>query len=111
MTFRSKQIISRNTAGAYVSGGFVEGITTSFQIDASVQPMTGEDMKALPSGKRISDYVKAYTDTALQVTGETLGLVGDRLTWRGHTYECIGVDVRQMGAINHYKYVFSRISQ
>jgi len=111
MTFRQPQTITRTSAGAYVNGLYVEGTQTSVTVMASVQPTTGEDMITLPQGRRMSDYVKIYTGTNLQVLGEGVGLQPDVLTWRGHQYECISVDVRQMSIIPHYKYIFSRIGQ
>lgn len=111
MGFRKTQTIKRVTAGSYVDGVWVPGTESTFTIQASVQPMTGEDMKALPEGRRMSDHVKAYTSENLQVLGEVVGLQPDKLVWRGHDYECIQVDVRQMSVINHYKYIFSRVTQ
>lgn len=113
MSFRKPQTITRTTAGAYsnVTGYFVDGVTSNLTIQASVQPMSGEDMKTLPEGKRLSDFVKVYTDSDLQVLGEVAGLIADRLAWRGHTYECISADVRQMDVISHFKYIFSKVTQ
>lgn len=111
MSFRKPQTITRTAAGSYVDGLFVAGITSSITIQASVQPATGEDIKALPEGRRLDDYVKVYTDADLQVLGEVNGLQPDRLSWRGHTYECISADVRQMSIINHFRYIFSKVSQ
>lgn len=111
MSFRKPQTITRTTAGSYVNGVFVDGVTSSITIQASVQPMTGEDMKTLPEGKRLSDFVKVYTSSDLQVLGEVAGLIADRLSWRSHTYECISADVRQMDVISHFKYTFSKVTQ
>jgi len=109
MSFRQPQTITRTATGAYVNGLYVDGATSTITIQASVQPATGEDMITLPEGRRMSDYVKIYTATNLQVLGEGVGLQPDVLTWRGHSYECISVDVRQMTVVPHYKYIFSRI--
>lgn len=111
MGFRKPQTITRETAGAYVNGIWVPGGTSTFTIQASVQPVTGEDQLVLPAGKRLSDYVKAYTSTDLQVLDESSGLQPDKLTWRGNEYECISVDVRQMSVIDHFKYIFSKVTQ
>lgn len=111
MSFRKPQTITRTTAGAYVNGLFVPGTPSSITIQASVQPVTGEDIKALPEGRRLDDYVKVYTDSDLQVLQESTGKQPDKLSWRGHTYECISADVRQMSVINHFKYIFSKVSQ
>ena len=112
MGFRKPQTIKRQSAGSYVNGAWVPGgVETTFTIQASVQPATGEDQLTLPEGRRLADYVKAYTSTELQVLGEVVGLQPDRLVWRGHDYECIQVDVRQMSVIDHYKYIFSKVTQ
>lgn len=111
MSFRKPQTIKRLSAGGYVNGVWVDGTESTFTIQASVQPVTGEDQVVIPAGKRLSDYVKAYTSTNLQVLGETTGLEPDRLVWRGKEYECISVDVRQMNVIDHYKYIFSKVQQ
>jgi len=107
MSFRLPQTIKRTAPGAYVDGIFINGATSELSIHASIQPMTGEDMFTLPEGRRLSDYVKAYTDTLIQVVAE--GQQPDRLVWRGKEYEAIQFDVRQMGVINHYKVIFSRV--
>ncbi len=106
MSFRLPQTITRFAAGTTVKGRYTAGASSTLTILASVQPISGEDLKPLPEGRRLDDYVKVYTDSNLQ----TLPSQPDRLTWRGHTYECISVDVRQMGVINHYKYIFSKVS-
>ena len=111
MSFRKPQIITRTSAGSYVDGLFVAGSPSTITIQASVQPATGEDVKVLPEGRRLDDYVKVYTDADLQVLEEVTGLQPDKLAWRGHTYECISADVRQMSVINHFRYIFSKVSQ
>ncbi len=111
MSFRKPYTITRYAAGTTVKGRFVAGSSSALTIQASVQPVTGEDLKPLPEGRRLDDYVKVYTDSNLQMMQETTGTNPDRLTWRGHTYECISADVRQMDVISHYKYIFSKVSQ
>lgn len=111
MSFRQPYTITRTAAGSYVSGLFVAGSQLTLTIQASVQPVSGEDLKPLPEGRRLDDYVKVYTDSDLQMLQESTGKQPDRLTWRGHTYECISADVRQMGVISHFKYIFSKVSQ
>lgn len=109
--FRKPQTIQRETAGDYVDGVWIPGTTSTFVIQASVQPVTGEDQIVIPAGKRMSDYVKAYTSSELQVLEEVAGLQPDKLFWRDHWYECIQCDVRQMDVISHYKYIFSKLNQ
>lgn len=110
-SFRKPQTIKRLTAGSYVNGVWIPGTESTFIIMASVQPVTGEDQLTLPEGRRLSDFVKAYSDIELRVLGEIVGLQPDRLAWRGYDYECIQMDVRQMDVISHYKYIFSKATQ
>lgn len=105
MSFRKPQTIKRTVAGAYVNGVFVEGSESTITISASVQPVSGQDMVAVPEGRRASDMVKLYTDSDLFCQGDAgSGQSPDRLVWRGKEYEIYTKDVCQMSVINHYKY-------
>lgn len=107
MSFRLPVTITRTAAGSYVNGVFTAGSTSTINITASIQPVNGEDMKPLPEGRRVDDFVKVYTDADLQVSDT--GKQPDRLTWRGKVYEATSCDARQMGVINHYKYIFTKV--
>ena len=105
MSFRKPQTIKRTVPGSYVNGVFVEGTESTISIMASVQPMSGEDIVAVPEGRRASDMVKLYTDANLNSQGDAgSGQSPDRLVWLGKDYEIHSKDVRQMGVISHYKY-------
>jgi len=105
MGFRKPQVITRTAAGAYVLGVWVDGAVSTLNIQASVQPMTEEDMKTAPEGRRLSDMVKMYTDSDLFTIADAgSNQQPDKLTWRGREYEIISKGVRQMGVISHYKY-------
>ncbi len=105
MSFRKPQTIKRTIPGSYVNGVFVEGSESTVSIMASVQPMSGEDIVAVPEGRRASDMVKLYTDSDLFSQGDAgSGQSPDRLVWLGKDYEIHSKDVRQMNVINHYRY-------
>lgn len=106
MSFRKPQTITRLAAGSYVNGDWVDGAESSLTIAASVQPMSMEDMKDAPEGRRLSDMVKMYTDADLfTVEDSGANQQPDKLTWRGREYEIISKGVHQMSVIPHYKYV------
>lgn len=111
MGFRKTQTIKRTAAGIYVDGIFQPGAESTLTIQASIQPVTLEDQVTMPEGRRLSDYVKAYTSSDLQVLGEVVGLQPDKLVWRGHEYECISSGVFQMDVVSHFKYIFSKVTQ
>jgi len=105
MSFRKPYTVKRTVAGSYVSGVFVEGSETTLSIQASIQPVSGQDMVSIPEGRRSSDMVKVYTDTSLFSQGDAgSGQSPDRVVWLGKDYEIYTKDVRQMGVISHYKY-------
>lgn len=109
--FRKPQVITRQTPGAYVNGVYIAGVNSTLNILASVQPVSGEDQVVLPEGKRLSDFVKVYTDTELLIVNELTNQQPDKLTWRGHIYECIELGAHRMDVISHWKYIFSRLNQ
>ena len=105
MSFRKPFSVKRTVAGSYVNGVYVEGAETTITIQASVQPVSGQDLVAIPEGRRASDMVKIYTDSDLFGQGDAgSGQSPDRLTYRGADYEIYTKDVNQSGVINHYKY-------
>jgi hypothetical protein len=111
MSFRKPQTIIRTTPGQYVDGKWVEGASVTLTILASVQPVTAEDQVVMQGGKRLSDYVKAYTSTEIIPLSENNQQQPDRLIWRGRQYECIELGVRQMEVLSHYKVIFSLVEQ
>ena len=108
MSFRRPFYVLSETAGGYVNGEYVPGTRTTATIQASVQPVKmGEDVEALPEGRRLSDYLKAYTSTKLQITEEGAGIQPDLIVWpeAGWAYEITSRFIPQMNVIPHYKYV------
>lgn len=108
MSFRQSFDVLHETIGAYVAGVFVPGVRSVLTIQATVQPVTGQDLITAPEGRRINDMVKVYTNASLQESDEGTSLQPDMIVWRGNAYEVSAIDVRQMGVINHYKVVASR---
>jgi len=105
MSFRKHFTVKRTVAGVYTNGVFVEGAETTIMIQASVQPVSGQDLVAIPEGRRASDMVKAYTESDLFSQGDAgSGQSPDRLVYLGKDYEIYTKDVCQMGVISHFKY-------
>lgn len=105
MSFRKPFTVKRTVAGAYINGVYVEGPESTITIQASVQPVSGQDLVAIPEGRRASDMVKIYTDSDLFGQGDAgSGQSPDRLTYRGKDYEIYTKEPNQMGIVSHYKY-------
>lgn len=107
-SFRKTFDVLHESAGAYVQGIFVAGARSVVPIQASIQPVTGQDMITAPEGRRIQDMVKVYTASELQEGEEGTGLMPDLIVWRGFAYEVTSIEVRQMDVINHYRIYATR---
>lgn len=104
MSFRKPFSVKRTVAGGYTNGVYVEGAESTITIQASVQPVSGQDLVAIPEGRRASDMVKIYTDSDLFGQGDAgTGQSPDRLVYRGKEYEIYTKDVNQSDVIPHYK--------
>lgn len=108
MSFRKPFDVLHEAAGSYVSGIYTAGVKTVTSIEASIQPVTEQDLITAPEGRRISDMIKIYTNAPLQEGGEGTNLQPDLIVWRGYAYEINSVSVRQMNVINHYKIYATR---
>lgn len=110
--FRQLRTIQRQTGGSYVNGEWAPGVIANIQITASVQPAKMEDLINLPQGRRLSDFIKLYSNTKLFTVGEgETQQQPDMFEWEGHTYECTSTAPWKNNVINHYKYIFTKVSQ
>ena len=107
MGFRKSQTIARTGPGAYVRGVWTQGAPAAVTIQASVQPVTGRELEALPEGLRTKGVVKVYSDDELVPLGPNQK--PDVLMWRGHAYEISMKADYQSGVINHFKYYATKV--
>ena len=112
MSFRTPQVIIRETPGAYVDGVWIAGEDATVDIMASVQPLGTKDaaMVTLPEGRSLKDMVRIYTETEL-VTVQDKGInqQPDKLLWRGELYELSALFNWQSNVISHFKYFATKI--
>ena len=86
--------VTRKAAGSYVDGEWVSGADSTFEIFASVQPMSGDEMQRESEGLRATHGVKIYArlDVILRTVedagaGATPGLEADVITYEGRDYQ------------------------
>jgi hypothetical protein len=61
-------------------------VDSAFPIVASIQPLSGQDLKWLPEGLRTERTKKIYTQTELYTVEASASTVPDRLSYRGVDY-------------------------
>ena len=54
---------------------------------ANIQPMSIEEIKALPEGKDFNEQIHIFTDTAIQAAGKDSSSLGDYVIYRGQTFQ------------------------
>ena len=105
-SFRSTFTLKRKSAAdTYVNGKLVAGATTTTTIEASVQPLKGQEMLLLPEARRTSQAVNIYTDTQLRLANTAAGYNADIVSAFGSDFEIISCEPWQSNVINHYKAV------
>jgi hypothetical protein len=110
MGFRLPKTLLTEHPGAYANGQWVPGVRLYHTIQASVQPVTrATDLKTLPEGRHLSDFVKIYTDEKLQVTADGEGVQPDIIVQGGFGYEIIDIAPNRSEVINHYKYIAAKV--
>ena len=98
--FRTPFLVIRKQPGSYVNGHWVNGTAELFEIQASVQPMSGKDMEMLPEGRRGSQAVKIYTSTQLRTVDDANPAEVQAF---GSAFELVTVEPWQSNVISHYK--------
>lgn len=84
-------------------GTFVNGNRYPLTIMASVQPLRGKDLQALPEGRRGYRAVNIYTDELLITADQMTGTQADRFKWFGSTYEVVNVTRYPNTFLKHFE--------
>ena len=73
----------------------------------NVQPLTPDELKALPEGEKTVKRLKSYGKAKMQSADEFVGIPGDRLFYQGLWYECVSSNMWDHTPLAHYesKYV------
>jgi hypothetical protein len=112
-SFRQTLTVKRKASGSYNAAGFFEvtGADSTFEIQASIQPISGSDMKLLPENRREEEITKLYTDTKLNGIIKGSGLNPDFVVIDGVDHEVIRTFNWRNNVINHYKvFVAKRVT-
>lgn len=94
--------VTRTTAAAPVAGRYVAGSSSTISVDASIQPVSGRDLKILPEARHGEDVRVVYTLTALKTVSP--GYDADSIAIGGEAYEVFKVEAWP----NHYRVFVSR---
>lgn len=83
--------VQRRGAYTVVDGRMTPGATTTLQIRASIQPVSGRIRETLPEGIRQQVTMVAYTRSVLRGLDHLTDLPPDRIEYRGELLEVADV--------------------
>lgn len=86
--FRRKFVIRRFQPQKIIRGHAISEYTDIFTA-LNVQPLTPNELKALPEGERSVKHLKAFGDFQLTAADQMSGTPGDWLWYYGRWYKCI----------------------
>lgn len=86
--------IKRRVKGSVVSGIYTDGAETQFSVDASVQPITGRELKNLEEAQATMDDKVIYTRTELKCREPAFE--PDIIVIGGEEYEIYRVESHQV---------------
>lgn len=103
--FRRPYTIRRRGEQKILNGHAVNN-STEFTVKLNIQPLSKNDLLALPEGKRTIARVKSFGSDALISADEHSGTPGDLLYYGGKWYECVSCVYWQHTPLTHYEAEF-----
>jgi len=90
-----------------IVNGYPRAPYTDVKLRLDVQPLSADDLQALPEGQRTVKRVKAYGKNKLTAADEYDGIPGDRLFYQGLWYACTSSVMWEHTALAHYRSEFT----
>ena len=110
----STYTVTRFTRKILQAGGkFSDGTTSTFDIEANKQPLSGRQLKILPEGNTADDALSLYTKTKLNTSSQFSKEQADEIDVNGLTYKCFDVAEWDTYSLipDHYECMFIRKDQ
>lgn len=89
--------------GKYINGIFVGGKTKIVKMEASIQPLSPNEILQLPEGRRTEESYKVFTCEQLFPTDEKNQVQGDIFDYKGKTFEVHKTEDWTDFDLPHYK--------
>lgn len=85
------------------------GARKDFKTKLNVQPMSSDDLQALPEGLRQTKRLKAWGSISLTAADQKLKKMGDWLYYGGRWYECVSCIRWDHTPLAHYESEFCMV--
>lgn len=104
--FKHQYVLRQMMADTMVMGYSAPGGHKDQIIALDVQPLSSDDLQALPEGLRTVKRVKTLGGMAFTVADEENDVQGDRLFYEGKWYECTSCHKWDHTLLSHYEAEF-----
>ena len=94
-----------------IEDGYASAPYSDAIIKLNVQPLTPDELMALPDGERTVKRIKSYGPDKLTSANEFEGIPGDWLFYNGYWYECTSSVMWDHTILRHYRSDFVLIPQ
>jgi hypothetical protein len=102
--------VSRQGPGFYREGFYVPGASQDIEIQGSLQPLSGREIKLVEEGDRLKALFKFYSDAPVLVDDPRRLAGSDRVVIDGETYKVLSIE-RWLGSLSYFKSVLAREPQ
>ena len=106
-----KPYIVRHYGAQTVEKGYASAPYTDAVMRLDVQPLTPDELMAVPEGDRTIKRVKTFGSGRLTSADEFNGITGDRLFYRDFWYECKSSVFWDHTILTHYRSEFVILPQ
>jgi len=93
------------------SGKWIEPQPTSFTIKGTLQPLSPEEIRLLPEGRRTSESYNIFSKTELKLSSIENKTNPDIVLINGVKFEVIKVNKWTNGIIDHYHIIIVKIDE
>lgn len=108
--FRKSYTVRRFSAQTVVMGYTTSGHTDAVE-KLNVQPLSPDELKALPEGERTIKRLKAFGDFPVRAADQSAGTPGDFLFYNGQWFECTSSVPWDHTMLSHYRSEFADIGR
>lgn len=108
--FKHDYVVRRLKEDVYCGGYAAPGGHTDSVATLNVQPLTSDELQALPEGERTVKHIKSIGEEKFTPADEETGTQGDRLYYEGKWYECKSCHLWDHTILSHYEAEFVEMS-
>lgn len=103
--------VKRFGEGEWVDGYFVNGVETTLDIEANVQPLRGHELLTLPEADRTKESIKVYCVETLKTVDEVGQKKADVIIWEDKRWQATRTMTYRMGVLDHTKTICFRLPE